>query len=222
MRVLSLFDGISTGFVVLQKLRLKVDKYFSSEIDENALRGQRFHFHNQVIPVGCVTRLQDHEINEMGRIDLLIGGSPCQDLSLANPRRRGLHGECLYYEIKVYMCKCSFSDPTLPPQGDNSTGKLFFEYVRILKQLQMNAKKYGFNLFWLFENTAAMEVHTRQEISEYVLIALGALSVSYCYASLFTFQVPWLRSIKDLLICICANETTSILLGQYSYNEQVA
>lgn len=94
VRVLSLFDGIGTGLLVLDKLGLKVDAYFSSEVDEKALSVLKYQFGNRITHLGCVTELTETQLSPL-RIDLLVGGSPCSDLSLVNPRRRGLHGKLL-------------------------------------------------------------------------------------------------------------------------------
>ena len=38
MNVLSLFDGISCGRIALERARIKVDKYYASEIKEDAIK----------------------------------------------------------------------------------------------------------------------------------------------------------------------------------------
>ena len=98
IRVLSLFYGISTGYYILQeKLNLNIEVYYSSEIDPAALQVQRENFDGRVTPIGSVTDLTDDRLKGLGRIDLLIGGSPCSDLSLVNPKRRGLLGKLLFF-----------------------------------------------------------------------------------------------------------------------------
>jgi hypothetical protein len=95
VRVLSLFDGISVGYYVLtRKLGLEVEEYFSSEICKEAIRVQRQNFGEFITPLGSVCDLSESEIDKLGHINLLIGGSPCEDLSLVNPRRKGLFGRC--------------------------------------------------------------------------------------------------------------------------------
>jgi site-specific DNA-cytosine methylase len=69
-----------------------VEVYFSCEIDEKALRFQKIRFKDRITRLGSVELLTPDNLKKLGRIDLLIGGSPCNDLSLVNPRRRGLHG----------------------------------------------------------------------------------------------------------------------------------
>lgn len=105
INVLSLFDGISCGRVALERLGIKVENYYSSEIDKNAIK-----IANKNYPQDKENRLGDvAEWKEWNipKIDLLIGGSPCQGFSR--------QGKGLNFEDK--------------------RSKLFFEYVDILKYL---------------------------------------------------------------------------------------
>ena len=102
MNILSLFDGMSCGQIALNKLGFKVDNYFASEIDESAMKIAKKNFPN-MIHVGDVTKVKG---NELPKIDLLIGGSPCQGFSFAGKQ-------------------LNFNDPR---------SALFFEFVRLLKE----------------------------------------------------------------------------------------
>ncbi len=79
MKVLSLFDGMSCGQLAFKKAGIKVDKYYASEIDSNAIKVTQHNFPN-TIQLGDVCSL---DINRFSEIDLLIGGSPCQSFSIA-------------------------------------------------------------------------------------------------------------------------------------------
>jgi DNA (cytosine-5)-methyltransferase 3A len=103
MNVLSLFDGMSCGQIALNRLNIHYDKYYASEIDKNAIKVTQHNYPN-TIQVGDVTKLRG---GDFPKIDLLIGGSPCQDFSSLKFERKEL-------------------------QGDKS--KLFYEYLRILKE----------------------------------------------------------------------------------------
>jgi DNA (cytosine-5)-methyltransferase 3A len=103
MNVLSLFDGMSCGQIALNRLNIHYDKYYASEIDKNAIKVTQ-HNYPKTIQVGDVTKLRG---GDFPKIDLLIGGSPCQDFSSLKFERKEL-------------------------QGDKS--KLFYEYLRILKE----------------------------------------------------------------------------------------
>lgn len=103
MNVLSLFDGMSCGQIALEKAGIKVDNYFASEIKKHAIEVTQYNYPN-TIQLGDVTKIK---AKDLPKIDLLIGGSPCQDFSRANRERKGLKGE---------------------------KSGLFFEYIRLLKE----------------------------------------------------------------------------------------
>ena len=96
LNVLSLFDGMSCGQIALDNLGVKVDNYFASEIKKHAIQCTLDNFPNTK-HIGDVTKVKGSDLPE---IDLLIGGSPCQDFSRANSVRDGLQGtkSMLFYE----------------------------------------------------------------------------------------------------------------------------
>ena len=104
MNVLSLFDGMSCGQIALDKLGIKYDNYFASEIDKYAIQVTQKNY-PKTIQLGNVKFVTKEIINS--KIDLLIGGSPCQGFSLAGKQ-------------------LNFND---------SRSKLFFEFVRLKKEL---------------------------------------------------------------------------------------
>lgn len=87
MRVLSLFDGISCARVALERAGIEVETYYASEIDKHAIAVSKKNYPD-IVQLGSVVGLTPPE-----EIDLLIGGSPCQDLSIAKKERRGLDGD---------------------------------------------------------------------------------------------------------------------------------
>lgn len=94
--VLSLFDGISVAQISINNMLGDNYNYYASEIDKNAIRITQHHFPN-TIQLGDVRSI---DADKLPRIDLMIWGSPCQDLSIANKNRLGLNGEksSLFYE----------------------------------------------------------------------------------------------------------------------------
>lgn len=89
MRVLSLFDGISCGLVALKNLGIKVEEYHAFEIDDNAIKVSNAN-HPEIIRHGDVLTA---DFTDFQSFDLLLGGSPCQDLSIAKSYdRQGLKG----------------------------------------------------------------------------------------------------------------------------------
>lgn len=103
MNVISLFDGISCGMIALERERIPVDRYVAFEIDENAISISKKNY-PQIEQKGSVI---DADFSSYKGFDLLIGGSPCQNLSSMG------NGKGLW--------------------GDESI--LFFEYVRALKEI---------------------------------------------------------------------------------------
>ena len=77
MNVLSLFDGMGCGQIALNKLGIKVNNYFASEIDEKAIYITQKNFPNTK-QLGSITELKG---SDLPKIDLLFGGSPCQSFS---------------------------------------------------------------------------------------------------------------------------------------------
>jgi DNA (cytosine-5)-methyltransferase 3A len=104
LNVLGIFDGIATGRYSSEIAGIHVDKYFASEINANAIKISEKNYPD-IIQLGDVTQV---DVSKLPKIDLLIGGSPCQGFSRA--------GLCL-----------NFDDPR---------SKLFFEYVRILNEIR--------------------------------------------------------------------------------------
>ena len=90
MNVLSLFDGISVARRALDMAELQVAKYYACEIEKHAISISKKNY-SSIIHLGSVVDLKKEQISE--QLDLLIGGSPCQDLSIAKKDRKGLDGE---------------------------------------------------------------------------------------------------------------------------------
>ena len=90
IRVLSLFDGISCGRVALERAEIPVETYYASEIDKYAMSVAQA-MYPDIIQIGDVCKIDFTQY--VGKIDMIIGGSPCQDLSIAKQNRQGLQGE---------------------------------------------------------------------------------------------------------------------------------
>ena len=79
MKVLSLFDGMSCGQIALNRLGIKVDKYYASEIDKYAIQVTQKNYPD-TIQVGDITKLNPNDFKD---VDLIMAGSPCQGFSFA-------------------------------------------------------------------------------------------------------------------------------------------
>jgi len=85
IKVLSLFDGIGVGLYALKQAGIPVEVYYASEIDKDAIAVARYN-HPEIIHLGDV---QNIDPKNLPKIDLLIGGSPCVDLSFIG-KQKGL------------------------------------------------------------------------------------------------------------------------------------
>lgn len=104
MNVLSVFDGMSCGRIALDRLGVPINNYYASEIDKYAMQIAKKNYPDTK-HVGDITKVRSRDL---GHVDLLIGGSPCQGFSFAGKR-------------------LNFDDPR---------SKLFFEYVRMLQEIK--------------------------------------------------------------------------------------
>ncbi len=163
MNVLSLFDGMSCGRIALERAGIQVDNYYSSEIKPYAIKVANKNYpQDEQNRLGDITKIVDCLLPP---IDLLIGGSPCQDFSGANKERLGTDG------IK---------------------SKLFFEYVRLLKE---TAPKY-----FLLEN-----VRMKKEHQDFVSNIIGCepivinseLVAPHLRHRLYWTNIPFLEMPKD-------------------------
>ena len=98
IKVLSIFDGISCGRVALERVGINIEVYHAYEIDKNAIKVSRDNYPD-IVHFGDVRQCSGSEYNKEN-FDLLIGGSPCQDLSIASSLGKGLSGKksSLFFE----------------------------------------------------------------------------------------------------------------------------
>jgi len=124
MNVLSLFDGISCGKLALERAGFTNFTYYASEIDKNAIKCSQDN-HKDIIRLGDVTKVSYsngvlHSENgafNVGKIDLLIGGSPCQSFSAANipfGKQTGLQGKSgLFYQFLRILNEIKAENPSV-------------------------------------------------------------------------------------------------------------
>ncbi|XP_039508657.1 DNA (cytosine-5)-methyltransferase 3B isoform X2 [Pimephales promelas] len=169
IRVLSLFDGIATGYLVLRDLGFNVDLYIASEVCEDSISVGVVRHEGKIQYVHDVRNITRKNIAEWGPFDLVIGGSPCNDLSIVNPARKGLY---------------------------EGTGRLFFEFYRLLSEAK---PKEGEDrpFFWMFENVVAMSVNDKRDISRFLEcnpVMIDAIEVSAAHrARYFWGNLPGMK-----------------------------
>ncbi|GAB1287071.1 DNA (cytosine-5)-methyltransferase 3C [Apodemus speciosus] len=180
IRVLSLFDGIATGYLVLKELGIKVEKYIASEVCAESIAVGTIKHEGQIKYVDDIRDITKEHIDEWGPFDLVIGGSPCNDLSCVNPVRKGLF---------------------------EGTGRLFFEFYRLLNY-SLPEEEEDRPFFWMFENVVAMEVGDKRDISRFLEcnpVMIDAIKVSaahrarYFWGNLPGMNRPVIASKNDKL-----------------------
>ena len=104
INVLSLFDGISCGHVALDRAGIQIKNYYASEINSDSIKVTNYNF-PQTIQLGDITKI---DFSKLQDIDLLIGGSPCQDISNLNNKQLGLQGDKsrLFYKFVEALIIC--------------------------------------------------------------------------------------------------------------------
>ena len=127
MKVLSLFDGMSCGQIALKELGIKIDTYYASEVDKFAIAQTQLNFPD-TIQLGDVRNI---DARKLGRIDLLIGGSPCQSFSFAG-KRAGMSTK-QHEEIKALKRYLELKKVGFEFEGESY---LFWEYMRVLEELR--------------------------------------------------------------------------------------
>ena len=182
--VLSLFDGISCGYLALKRAGITVKSYYASEIDKNAIKISKKNYPN-IIQLGDIRDITENTLIKIGKIDLIIGGSPCQSLSSLNVKLKGIE------------------------RGVNGSGEsnLFWEYVRILNIVK---NKCNSNVRFLLENVGS----AKNEEKEIINNALGCIGKSFnskllsaqnrnrIYWTNFNFEIPQQRKeiyMQDIL-----------------------
>ena len=127
MNVLSLFDGMSCGQQALERAGIEVNQYFASEIDKYAIQVTMANYPN-TIQLGSVVNVDGYALP---KIDLLIGGSPCQSFSFAGKRK----GMATTDEQEILTLEHYLQ---LKAEGYEFEGQsyLFWEFMRLLYEVK--------------------------------------------------------------------------------------
>lgn len=127
MNVLSLFDGCSGGQQALDRLGITPTNYFASEIDKYAIQVTMANYPN-TIQLGSVIGV---DVYKLPKIDLLIGGSPCQSFSFAG-KRKGMSTKDSI-EILTLEHYLELKSQNFEFEGQSY---LFWEYMRVLTDIR--------------------------------------------------------------------------------------
>lgn len=155
MNVLSLFDGISCGMVALERAGIKVDKYYASEIDQYAIKISEKNYPS-IIRLGDVTKWREWDI-DWASIDLLIGGSPCQSLSITQSKtRKHLDGKSkLFFEFVDILNHIKKYNPSV---------KFLFENVASMSKESKIAIESCLGVELVYQNSNAFSAQDRPRV----------------------------------------------------------
>lgn len=134
VKVLSLFDGISCGMIALERAKIPVEKYVAYEIDKDAIEVSKYNY-PQIEQRGDVFTALYAE----GEFDLLIGGSPCTNWSIARVGGGEKHA------------------PKRETAASGIGWGLFSQYLRALKEVKPK--------YFLYENNFSMSDKIRDCIT---------------------------------------------------------
>lgn len=185
MTVLSLFDGMSCGQIALRELGIKVDKYYASEVDKYAISQTLLNFPDTVM-LGDVRNV---DVSELGHIDLLIGGSPCQSFSFAG-KRKGMSTT----ENEEVLTLDRYLE--LKQQGFEFIGQsyLFWEFVRVLTEIKRESNP---NVLFLLEN---VEMGKKWEFVVSQAIGLEGVHINSALVSAQTRKRIYWTNIRTIQI----------------------
>lgn len=127
INVLSLFDGKSGGQQALERNNIKIKNYYASEVDKHAIKVSMTNYPN-TIQLGSVVNVDGYSLP---KIDLLIGGSPCQSFSFSG-KRKGMITKC-EVEILTLEHYLELKNENYQFEGQSY---LFWEYIRLLKEVK--------------------------------------------------------------------------------------
>lgn len=155
INVLSLFDGISCGMIALERAGINVDKYYASEIEPNAIKISQKNYPN-IIRLGDVTKWREWDI-DWSSIDLLIGGSPCQSLSITQSKtRQNLNGKSklFFYFVDILEHIKKF----------NPSVKFLFENVASMNEESKQAIENCLGVSLVYQNSNAFSAQDRPRV----------------------------------------------------------
>jgi len=197
MNVLSLFDGMSCGQIALNKLGKKYDKYFASEIDKYAIQVTKNNYPN-TIHLGDVSKVNGYELP---KIDLMFGGSPCQNLSVAGKMK----GMATKDNIKITSLQ-QYLDLKNNNFEFDGQSYLFWEYLRILNEVKPK--------YFLLEN-----VLMQKEWQDIISKELGVEPIminSNCFVAQSRKRLYWTNIDVDMDLKECNLTLNDILLSDFS------
>ena len=146
MNVLSLCDGMSCGQIALDRLGIEVDNYYASEINKYSIKVTQRNYPDTV-QIGDMWGINEEKLDKLGKIDLVMAGIPCRDLSKITRNGGSENWEEMHEKGKGI-------------EGEHS--KLFFKFVEILSYIKNKNEK----VYFLFENVESMGENDKRIITK--------------------------------------------------------
>ena len=125
----SLFDG-SGGFPLASVL-CDIEPVWASEIEPFPIRVTKARFPNMK-HYGDISQM---DVNELETVDLITGGSPCQDMSVAG-KRQGMSKQCPKCDYSVVGNEDIKECPECGTELQYTRSGLFMEQIRIVKEMR--------------------------------------------------------------------------------------
>jgi site-specific DNA-cytosine methylase len=136
LKVISLFDGMSCGRIALDRVGIPVDSYHASEIEKYPIKVSEFNYPD-IVHIGDVC---DVDPDDYGDFDLIIGGSPCQSLSVAGTKGgiKTNDGKIVDSLEKYMFMKEMGYTYNKKTSKYFTTSSLFWEFVRIYRGIKVH------------------------------------------------------------------------------------
>ena len=164
LNIISLFDGMSCGMLAAVAAGINVATYLASEIEKAPMAVSNANWRDSITQIGNVLGVMDIITKpDFPLQDLLVGGSPCQDFSMAGKRKGAATSQG--FEVTTLERYLELKADGVEFEGQSY---LFWEYVRVLRELQ----KQNLDIYFLLEN-----VKMAQKWEDVISQALGVSPV---------------------------------------------
>ena len=167
LNVLSLFNGMSCGYIALSELGFEINKYYVSEVDKHANKIAELIYPDSIF-LGDVRKI---DVAQLETIDIVLAGFPCTDLSFAG-KKSGLICEGLdeYMELRNEYLKTNNEDLYFH-NGKFQQSILFYEFLRIWNEV----KKINPAALFLVEN---VKMKQTEELKISKLLGMHPISIN--------------------------------------------
>jgi len=158
MNILGLFDGMSCGQIALERLNIKVDNYYASEIDKYPIAVTQHHYPNTV-QLGNVTKYAEWDLP---KIDLILAGFSCQPYSIAG-KRKGTADDRGGPMVDAMLGAIEKFQPA-KFMLENVKGLLSIEKGSVFKNILVRLNNIGYAIDWKIINSALVSAQNRERI----------------------------------------------------------